>query len=122
MVRRSTPPGKLDERAFPVRVKLRNPIVGPDFIRWTDAEVWLSEQLGAGEYAHHAQPGFDCHTMAFYFRSLDAAQRFLDAFPAYELADGTSSLEHIRNARRSVAGRNEAEGTSPASGHRRSNI
>lgn len=98
-----------------MRVKLRNPITGPDIVRWTDAEVWLREQLGAGEYANHEQPGFQSHTMAFYFRSLDAAQRFLHAFPAFELADGTSALEHIRNARRWAARGNRA-GTHPGQG------
>ena len=103
MVRRSTPRSKTDDRAFPVRVKVRNPVSGPGWLPMTQAEVWLREQLGAGEYAHHGQPGFDCHTMAFYFRSVEAAQRFLDAFPVFRLADGTSSLEHIRSARRWAA-------------------
>ncbi|MCC6828269.1 MAG: hypothetical protein IT550_08585 [Novosphingobium sp.] len=37
--------------------------------------------------------------MAFYFRTLDAARRFMEAFPDYRLADTTDTLEHLRNAR-----------------------
>ena len=103
MVRRSTPRSKTDDRAFPVRVKVRNPVGGPNWLPMAQAEVWLREHLGAGEYAHHGQPSFDCHAMAFYFRTVDAARSFLEAFPEFELADGTSSLQHIRSARRWAA-------------------
>ena len=99
MVQRSTPPRQLDERAFPIRLKLQNPLTGPGWIRWTDAEIWLRENVGAGQFAYHGQEGHLGHTMAFYFRTLDAARRFMEAFPDYRLADTTDTLEHLRNAR-----------------------
>lgn len=103
MVRRSTPPRKLDERAFPVRVKVQNPLRTSELIRWYDAEVWMRENLGAGEHAHHEMDGYCGHTMAFYFRTIEAAARFLDAHPHLELADQTDRVDHLVAARQWAA-------------------
>lgn len=101
MARRSTLPRVIDERAFPIRVLMKNPV--SDFIRWWDDQVWLQDNLAAGEFAMHSRDGYGCHTMAFYFRSIDGAQRFLDAHPHRELADGTHMAEHLVDARRWAA-------------------
>lgn len=52
---------------------------------------WLSERLGAGNFASHSAPGFACSTAAFYFRDVDSARNFVLAFPVAQLADGTDS-------------------------------
>jgi hypothetical protein len=90
MARRSTPQSKTDDLAFPVRVKIAVPgsgLGGPG----CEMHVWLAAQLGPGEYAVHAAQSIGSNAMAVYFRSADAAQRFVAAFPDLALADGTLS-------------------------------
>jgi hypothetical protein len=86
MVRRSTPQKKIDDAAFPIRVKLTVPIGG---MRVDLMTYWLQDSLPRGDFALHSGDRFgiqDC--AAFYFRNLTDARRFLDQFPHYELADG----------------------------------
>lgn len=94
MARRSLPQAQADDRAFPIRLKIAVP---PDGLRGagTRATIWLQENLAAGDYASHAAGG----AAAFYFRTLDAAQRFLDAMPDLKLADGTQSAAYYSPAR-----------------------
>ncbi len=101
MARRSTLPRVIDERAFPIRVLIRDR--PSDFLRWSAEEIWLHENLGAGQFAMHGRDGYNGHTKAFYFCMIDAAQRFLDAHPHHELADGTSMAQHVVEARRWAA-------------------
>lgn len=103
MSRRSTPKKTLDDRAYPIRVKVMDNSPDTDWLRLRDAEVWLRENLGVGNYASHAQPGYELQSRAFYFRSLEAAQGFLEAFPRYEMADTSQRLEHVRAAQQWVA-------------------
>ena len=103
MSRRATPKRTLDDRAYPIRVKVLDNMPERDWLRLRDAEVWLRENVGVGNYASHAQSGYELHSRAFYFRSLDAAQRFLEAFPKYEMADTSQRLEHVRTAQEWVA-------------------
>lgn len=53
---------------------------------------WLQENLPKGDFAKHSD---SCSSIreafAVYFRSVADAQRFVDAFPGAELADGTAS-------------------------------
>ena len=90
MARRSTPQSVTDDLAFPVRVKIAVPgsgLGGPG----REMHDWLTAQLGPGEYAVHAAQSIGSHAMAVYFRSAEAAQRFVAAFPSLALADGTLS-------------------------------
>jgi hypothetical protein len=103
MTRRSPPNRTLDERAFPVRVKVVENIHGPDWLRLSEAQAWLREHVGAGNYATHTQPGFGAHTRAFYFRTTADAHRFAETFAHFVLADGTESLDHLRQAKHAVA-------------------
>ncbi len=89
MPRRSTLQSKTDDTAFPVRVKVKVPPHGLGGTL-TEAHIWLQQELGSREYAQHNQPGLACSTAAFYFRTVEAAERFLAAFPTFELADGTT--------------------------------
>ena len=88
MVRRSTPQAKRDDLAFPIRVKITVPPHGLgkelDFMI-----AWLREHIAPGDCANHSAPGVACDTAAFYFRSTEAAQAFLAAFPNAKLANGT---------------------------------
>lgn len=82
--RRSPAQKKLDERAFPVRLRFEVP-AGGFGNRLITAEIWLQENLGRGEYARHADDG----CTAMYFRAPAAAVAFVEAFPDFILADGT---------------------------------
>jgi len=112
MVRRSTPRRILDERAFPIRVKFHVPHFSSHLLRWSDAAVWASENLGGGQCAHHEMDGYGGRTMAFYFCSIEDAARFIRAHPHLELADQTGRVEHIVDARRW-----EAQGRQPGQPH-----
>ena len=91
MVRHSTPQWKIDDQAFPVRVKIAVPPGGLGNVL-NDMIYWLQDNLGRGNFAQHAAGSVGLRDAAgFYFRSLDDAQRFMDTFPAAELADGTAS-------------------------------
>lgn len=109
MVRRSPPQRQLDERAFPVRVKVAEDVCGPDAFLLADAQIWLKENIGAGDYATHSQPGYAGHTRAFYFRTVEAAQRFLDQFPRFNLFDTTHLLDHLQQAKEWAAAGRKAE-------------
>ncbi|WP_334193546.1 SOS response-associated peptidase [Pararhodobacter sp.] len=94
MSRRSTPQAKIDEAAWPVRIRIAVPDMG--FGRQLDQiYAWLNEHVGRSEYALHADGGFviggeRLDRMAIYFRRADHADALLDAFPL-SLADGTMS-------------------------------
>ena len=91
MVRRSTPQKKLDERAFPVRVRIATPDNG--FGVELDAVYrWLSAEIGGGQYAVHSSSGIACDAVGFHFRDLECATHFLRAFPGLKLADGVDSI------------------------------
>lgn len=88
MSRRSTPQSKVDDRAFPIRVKVAVPGtgLGP---RLNAYHQWLGAELGPGEYAQHATTATGTDATAFYFREIETARAFLAAFPDIVLADGT---------------------------------
>jgi hypothetical protein len=88
MVRRSTPQARTDDHAFPVRVKIAVPVGGLGNVL-IDMQNWLRDHLGTGEYAIHSAPTTVGDAAAFHFRAIESGQRFVDAFPTAELADGT---------------------------------
>ena len=91
MVRRSTLQGKIDDRAFPVRVKIAVPGGGLGNVL-NDMIYWLQDNLGPGNFAQHSAGSVGLRDAAgFYFRNLEDAQRFMGTFPTAELADGTMS-------------------------------
>lgn len=99
MVRRSTPQSKIDDDAFPVRVRIHIPDGG--FGQSMDAiQAWLDKNLTATGYAWHGggRQGLLSIT-AFYFRSAQSAAQFMDAFPALELADGTTCITYTSPAK-----------------------
>jgi len=100
MVRRSPPRAQLDNRAFPVRVLVHNDVSDTLTLRLTAAQAWLNENIGRGEWAMHGQASIGLHAMGIYFRSIDAAERFFDAHPHFELVDTTGQLQHVTAARR----------------------
>ena len=86
MVRRSEPQKKIDDRAFPVRVKFKVPHDG----LWRISErirEWLAREIAHGDYAWHAAG----HDTALYFRTVEDAHRLVTAFPEFERADRTTS-------------------------------
>ena len=92
MTRRSTPQKRIDDDAFPVRVKVLVPECGFDR-RMPDLYAWLDREVGRGNYALHAGStvGLARNVAAFYFRAADPAHRFTAVFPDVVLADGTES-------------------------------
>ncbi|WP_296722002.1 hypothetical protein [Erythrobacter sp.] len=55
---------------------------------------WLRENLPVQSFACHSAPGIACSTAVFYFRNVDMALAFMQAFPEAELADGSTSSAH----------------------------
>ena len=100
MVRRTPPRSKQHDHAFPIRVRVRNQVSDPLGMRLFEAEAWLVENVGRGEFAVHGQGQHGLHAMGFYFRSVEAAARFREAFPAFDLEDRTDQLQHLEIERR----------------------
>lgn len=96
MARRSTPQRKIDDAAFPVRVKVLVPTLGFG-VRLNEMLAWLQQEFGARRFAHHAGRSSAGDAMALYFVDLEAAERFLQAFPDLELADGTTLPFYTRS-------------------------
>jgi hypothetical protein len=98
MARRSTPRHKTDDLAFPVRVKFAVPGCGLRSIDDTlgaRTRAWLAGELPPADdrtprYAWHAARSLGTDASAVYFRSVADAQRFVDAFPEFALADGVT--------------------------------
>lgn len=85
---------KADDAAFPVRVILQGLAggfakrLGPG----RDPHQWLDAELGAGNAAFYGwRTPYVTEGYALYTRSLADALRFLEAFPEFEIADGTVS-------------------------------
>ncbi len=57
----------------------------------TDPHSCLNKKLGLSGFAYQSAGRMSQNVAAFYFRTLQNAQRFLNAFPALQLADDTSS-------------------------------
>lgn len=94
MTRRSTPQKKIDDNAFPVRVKVYVPENGFGRLM-DDIFVWLKTQLEAYRYAHHSSgAGGGRDQTAFYFATTSDADAFMRAFPEIELADGTLEITY----------------------------
>ena len=89
MTRRSTAQSVADEAAFPVRVKVLVPKGGFGPQLHGELFAWLDREVGRADYARHPAKMFSEHAVAFHFRDVEPARRFLDAFPGLILADGT---------------------------------
>ena len=83
MVRRSTPQKQVDDRAFPIRIKIAAHKGGMGQL-YDVVHLWLRDTIGTGNYDANA----------YYFRSIEDTARFLAAFPQLRLADGTRSPDH----------------------------
>jgi hypothetical protein len=90
MSHRSTAQRGIDDRAFPLRVKLRIPPNGLGNLL-TDALAWLRVEVGRGDFVQHGAETLGGDATAIYFRRPGDLTRFLEAFPTLELADGTTS-------------------------------
>ena len=97
MVRRSTPQKKIDERAFPVRIRVSVPPRGLGQ-QLMDVQAWLQTEIGGGQFAIHSSGTIGTDAIAIYFRDLEGAQDLVHAFPALELADQTQSLPYTSPA------------------------
>ncbi|TCM40119.1 hypothetical protein [Novosphingobium sp. ST904] len=88
MVRRSTPQKIVDDRAFPIRILFyEKDIAVGNYARIMN---WLGGNMRLGDYAEHGGPSSADRTIAYYFRTMEDAQRFRAAFADIELADGTA--------------------------------
>ena len=91
MARRSESQFKIDDRAFPIRVKFVVPPGGMGGLS-DRIHLWLRENVGQLAWAWSPAHSTGCRqATAYYFRSLADAQRMVDAFPELELADGVAS-------------------------------
>lgn len=91
MAGRSTPQRTIDERCFPIRVRFVVPASRTAYADAGKMIFWLQDHLPKGDFAQHPDSGSSFReAFAVYFRRLSDAQRFVDAFPGAELADGTA--------------------------------
>ena len=90
MSRRSTPQKAVDDRSWPIRICIVVP--GSGFSgAGIDPHSWLIKELGLSGFAYHSAGRMSRDVSAVYFRTLQDAQRFFDAFPTLQLADDTTS-------------------------------
>ena len=90
--RKSSTKFEIDDRAYPIRVKLVVPEGGMQTIEGK-RDVWLNDTLGPEAWSWGPAHSSACRqATAYYFRKLTDAQRFIDAFPGLELADGVDRL------------------------------
>lgn len=91
MARRSTSQFRIDDRAYPIRVKVYVPSGGMRSLD-SEPEVWLRDNLDHLAWAWGPAPGIGDQVTAYHFRRLDDAQRFVAAFPHLRLADAVDSI------------------------------
>ena len=90
MARRSTSQSKIDEAAFPVRLKLLVPETGFR-TRIDDMRAWLVRELPRGAWAWWSGSGYPGRdSIALYFCTATDCARFVQAFPDLDLADATT--------------------------------
>ena len=63
-----------------------------------DALVWLDLEVGRADHAKHAAMTLGGTSVAFHFRDVEPARRFLEAFPGLTLADGTVTAAYTSPA------------------------
>ncbi|WP_411891362.1 SOS response-associated peptidase [Yoonia sp. SDW83-1] len=103
MVRRSTPQKKLDESAFPIRVRFAVPDRGFG-LRLNDLHRWLNAEIGSGHFAVHSSNGRAMDAIGVYLRSVECAQAVMTAFPDFGLADGVDCRSYSSPAHDSALG------------------
>jgi hypothetical protein len=98
MARRSTSQFKLDDYAYPIRVKFIVPPGGMGALS-TQLAVWLKENLDHLAWSWGPAQALGEQATAYYFRSLSDAQRFVAAFPDLKLADGVARAFYVSPAK-----------------------
>tara|TARA_Y100000296_G_scaffold66074_1_gene77962 strand:- start:43 stop:351 length:309 start_codon:yes stop_codon:yes gene_type:complete len=86
--RRTRAQQQTDDLAFPIRVKFTVPERGLGDVS-NRMHEWLRQEVGGGRFAVHSAQAISSSAVGVYFVSLDDARRFVDAFPAMEIANGT---------------------------------
>jgi hypothetical protein len=94
MSRRSQSRFKIDDKAYPVRVKVIVPDGGMQLISGR-VSAWLTAELDKLAWSWGPAPATGCgQVTAYHFRRLEDAQRFTTAFPELVLADDVDALAH----------------------------
>jgi hypothetical protein len=110
MVRRSASQFKIDDRAYPIRVKFVVPEGGMGSLS-VRPDAWLKTNLDHMAWAWGPAHSTGCfQATAYYFRSLADAQRFVSAFPELELADGVDTPTYTSPAKSAGSVRRTDEG------------
>lgn len=80
MVRRSTPASVIDDRRFPVRLRVAVPPNGFGQ-RLNEMHAWLRENVGRGNFATHGfhRPGVQ-QACLWYFLNVGTAHEFVERF------------------------------------------
>lgn len=92
MSRRSTPKATLDERRFPIRMRVAGPTEGGEFgALLPQVCAWLEEAIGRGRYALHPAgravvDGTIVQGSFLYLMDPHHAAEFFKAFPTIQLA------------------------------------
>lgn len=90
MARRSTSQFKIDDLAYPIRVKFIVPSGGLQQLD-ISPQTWLEENLEHLAWAWGPAQTIGGQATAYYFRTLEDAQRFIAAFPQLEMADAIAA-------------------------------
>jgi hypothetical protein len=99
VARRSTPQRAVDDRCFPIRVRFALPSHGMGYLGGFNMAAWLQDNLLPSDFAQHPDSGPSFReAFAVYFRRVSDAQRFVNAFPGAELADGIISTSYTTPA------------------------
>ncbi|QGN54071.1 hypothetical protein [Novosphingobium sp. Gsoil 351] len=105
MVRRSESQFKADDRAYPIRVKFKAHIGGTRMLGLPEyPETWLRRELPKLAWSWGPAQSVGSAATAYYFRSIDDAQRFVAAFPQLELADAIDGPVYTSPAKSGVFG------------------
>ena len=76
--------------AFAVRIRVRMVPGAPKRLT-SDIGFWLLNHIGRESFAHRRMDTQAGSPQVFYFRQLEDAQEFLDAFPDLKLANETTA-------------------------------
>lgn len=91
MARRGTPQRMLYERCFPIRVRFVVSATGVGYPGAARMNAWLHGNLAQGDFAKPSDSVSSFReALVVYFRRLADTERFVDAVPGAQLADGTA--------------------------------
>lgn len=94
MIKRTTPRKKIDELAFPIRLRLEAPATGGWSNEIDDLRRWLRENMSMDHYAMHSNAGLGVSGLGLYLRDVELARDLLHRFADLKLADRAENRDY----------------------------